>query len=122
MRDLAEGLPDERHIVHGNLVNHNVLVQGPQITAVIDWGSALYGDWLYDAAWLIFWWPWFPQWRHIDITAELETHWDQHDGCRPACTIACTPALCTSAWTPWRTTPIGVAGMISRGPPANYHS
>jgi hypothetical protein len=25
--------------------NRNVLVQGSQITAVIDWGNALYGDW-----------------------------------------------------------------------------
>ena len=57
-----------------------MLVQGSRITAVIDWGNALYGDWLYDAAWLIFWWPWFPQWQDIDITAELERHWDQHGG------------------------------------------
>ena len=54
-----------------------------RITAVIDWGNALYGDWLYDMAWLIFWWPWFPQWRDIDITAELERHWDQHGGPPP---------------------------------------
>ncbi len=80
LRELAEGLLDERHIVHGDLVNRNVLVQGPRITAVIDWGNALYGDWLYDAAWLIFWWPWFSQWQDIDITAELERHWDQHAG------------------------------------------
>jgi hygromycin-B 4-O-kinase len=83
LRELAEDLPEERHIVHGDLVNHNVLVQGPRITAVIDWGNALYGDWLYDPAWLTFWWPWFPQWRDIDITAVLETHWDQHGGLPP---------------------------------------
>lgn len=83
LRELAEDLPEERHIVHGDLINHNVLVQGPRITAVIDWGNALYGDWLYDAAWLIFWWSWFPQWRDIDITAELETRWDQRGGLPP---------------------------------------
>ncbi len=55
-----------------------MLVQGSRITAVIDWGNALYGDWLYDAAWLMFWWSWFPQWRNIDIGAELERHWEQH--------------------------------------------
>lgn len=81
--ELAESLPDERHIIHGDLLNRNVLVQAPRITAVIDWGNALYGDWLYDAAWLIFWWPWFPQWQGIDITAELERHWDQHGGLPP---------------------------------------
>jgi hypothetical protein len=38
---------------------------------------------LYDAAWLIFWWPWFPQWQDIDVTAELERHWDQNGGLPP---------------------------------------
>jgi hygromycin-B 4-O-kinase len=53
---------------------------GSRVTALIDWGNALYGDWLYDAAWLIFWWPWFPQWQDIDITAELKRHWEQQAG------------------------------------------
>jgi hygromycin-B 4-O-kinase len=83
LRELAEGLPDQRYLVHGDLVNHNVLVRGSQVTAVIDWGNALYGDWLYDAAWLIFWWPWFPQWQGIDITAELERHWERQGGLPP---------------------------------------
>jgi hygromycin-B 4-O-kinase len=77
LRELAEGLPDERHLVHRDLLSRNVLIQGADITAVIDWGNALYGDWLYDAAWLIHWWPYFPRWRDIDITAELERHWLQ---------------------------------------------
>ena len=66
-----------------------------RLTAIIDWGNALYGDWLYDAAWLIFWWPWFPQWQDIDIAAELERHWDQRGGLHPACTVALTRAWCT---------------------------
>jgi hygromycin-B 4-O-kinase len=82
-RELARGLPGERRIIHGDLPNRNVRVAGPQITAVIDRGNALYGDWLYDAAWLIFWWPWFPPWRGTGITAELQTHWDQHGGLPP---------------------------------------
>jgi hygromycin-B 4-O-kinase len=80
LAELAESLPDERHIIHGDLLNRNVLVQPPRITAVIDWGNALYGDWLYDAAWLIFLWPWLPQWQGIDITAELERHWAASTG------------------------------------------
>lgn len=83
LRELATGLPDQRHVIHGDLVNRNVLVQDSRITAVIDWGNALYGDWLYDPAWLIFWWPWFPRWQGIDITAELERHWEQHGGLPP---------------------------------------
>jgi hygromycin-B 4-O-kinase len=80
LRELALGLPEQRHLIHGDLVNRNVLVQGGRITAVIDWGNALYGDWLYDPAWLIYWWPWLPQWQAIDIGAELRTHWAQHGG------------------------------------------
>jgi hygromycin-B 4-O-kinase len=83
LRQLAADLPDARHVIHGDLVNRNVLVQGSRITAVIDWGNAMYGDWLYDAAWLIFWWPWFPRWRGIDITAELIGHWERRGGVPP---------------------------------------
>ena len=41
------GLSGERHIIHGDLLNRNVLIADSQITAVIDGGNALYGDWLY---------------------------------------------------------------------------
>jgi hygromycin-B 4-O-kinase len=74
LRQLAASLPDHRHLVHGDLLR-NVLVLGPRITAVFDWANALYGDWLYDAAWLIFCRPWFPQLHDIDIAAELRKHW-----------------------------------------------
>jgi hygromycin-B 4-O-kinase len=80
LRELTSRLPSDRHLIHGDLMNRNVLVQDSRITAVIDWGNALYGDWLYDAAWLIYWWPWFPQWQAIDINAELRNHWEQHGG------------------------------------------
>jgi hygromycin-B 4-O-kinase len=83
LRELAEALPNERHIIHGDLLNRNVLVQDSKVTAAIDWGNALYGDWLYDAAWLIYWWPWFPQWQDIDIAAELDKHWEHHGGPPP---------------------------------------
>jgi hygromycin-B 4-O-kinase len=83
LRALAADLPDERHVIHGDLLNRNVLVAGQRITAVIDWGNAQYGDWLYDAAWLIYRWPWYPQWQDTDIAAELERHWEQHGGLPP---------------------------------------
>lgn len=83
LRELAGRLPARRHVIHGDLLYRNVLVRGSCITAVIDWGNSLCGDWLYDPAWLIYWWPWYPQWQAIDIRAELESHWEQHGGSPP---------------------------------------
>ena len=80
LQSMAAALPGTRHMIHGDLLNHNVLVDGPGISAVIDWGNAAYGDWLYDAAWLLYWWPWFPAWERIDIRAELDQHWKAGGG------------------------------------------
>jgi len=77
LAQLVDRLPSERHVIHGDLLNRNVLVDGARITAVLDWGNALYGDHLYDVAWLLYWWPWQSQWAGIDIRAELDAHWRQ---------------------------------------------
>ncbi|MEU8829156.1 phosphotransferase [Streptomyces sp900116325] len=97
---LAPYLPDERRMIHGDPLSHNVLAVGGTVTAVLDWGNALYGDHLYDAAWLIYWWPWCPQWRTIDIHAELLAHWHATGPPRPTCANASTPTSSTSASTP----------------------
>lgn len=44
------------------------------ITAVLDWGCAMYGDFLYGLAWFAFWVPWYPAWRGIDFRGEAERH------------------------------------------------
>ena len=49
----------ERHLIHSDLLNYNVLVADGRISAVIDWGCAMYGDFLYDLAWFEFWAPWY---------------------------------------------------------------
>jgi hygromycin-B 4-O-kinase len=77
LQQLAASLPDHRHLVHGDLLR-NVLVRGPRIIAVFDWANALYGDWLYDAAWLIFCSPWFPRLHDLDIASGLRQHWDRN--------------------------------------------
>jgi hygromycin-B 4-O-kinase len=77
LQQLTASLPEDRHLVHGDLLR-NMLVRGPRITAVFDWANALYGDWLYDPAWLIFCTPWFPRLDAIDIAAGLQRHWDRH--------------------------------------------
>ena len=75
LRGLAPDLPAERHVIYADWMYHNVLVDGDRINAVFDWGSSMYGDHLYDAAWLLFCWSWSPQLSAIDIRDELERHW-----------------------------------------------
>ena len=75
LRRLAPDLPDERRMIHDDLLARNVLVEGDRITAVLDWGNAAFGDPLYDAAWLLYFWPWYPQWSAIDIDAAIRRRW-----------------------------------------------
>ncbi|MFD5185864.1 phosphotransferase family protein [Streptomyces sp. NPDC058372] len=72
---LTPYLPGERQLLHGDLLSRNVLADGGAVTAVLDWGNALYGDRLYDAAWLLHWWPWYSAWRPADLHAALLAHW-----------------------------------------------
>lgn len=72
---LAEAYTGPRHLVHSDLLNRNVLVSGESVSAIIDWGCALYGDFLYDIAWLTFWAPWFPGLRTIDVDREVREHY-----------------------------------------------
>ena len=39
---------------HDDLINRNLLVDGDRISAFLDWGSSIYGDFLYDIAKLVF--------------------------------------------------------------------
>ncbi|MEJ7762194.1 MAG: aminoglycoside phosphotransferase family protein [Thermomicrobiales bacterium] len=70
---LARDAPD-RSLIHGDLLNRNVLVTGDRVSAVFDWGCAMYGDFLYDLAWFAFWQPWYPAWAGIDFRDEGQRH------------------------------------------------
>jgi hygromycin-B 4-O-kinase len=72
---LADRVPEERYLVHSDLLHYNVLVQADRITGVLDWGCAMYGDFLYDVAWLGFWQPWYPAWQGIDFQTEAMRHY-----------------------------------------------
>ena len=74
---MVDHCPEERAIFHDDLINRNVLVEGDHISAVLDWGSSKYGDFLYDIANLVFYRPWFPAWRNIDFAAEARAHYDE---------------------------------------------
>lgn len=68
---LVERCPEERSLVHSDLLNRNVLTRSGEITAVLDWGSSIYGDALYDVAWIIFCELWFPQFEEVALARIL---------------------------------------------------
>jgi hygromycin-B 4-O-kinase len=76
--DLLEQLASDavpRSVVHCDLSNRNVLVGEGKLSGVFDWGCALYGDHLYDLAWLEFWSPWHPELDIDYLKVELEQRW-----------------------------------------------
>lgn len=73
---LVDHVPNLRDLVHSDLLHFNVLVANDRIAAVIDWGESMYGDFLYDIAWLSFWAPWYRAWSGIDFAAEAAQHYE----------------------------------------------
>src|SRR5207245_4768272 len=45
-----------------------------RVSAVLDWGSSLYGDFVWDLAWLTLWQPWYTAWAAIDLHARAQQH------------------------------------------------
>ena len=75
---LADACPaDQRWLVHADLLNFNVLVEVPRVAAVLDWGASLYGDFVFDVAWFVFWQPWYPAWAGVDFAGEARQHYDR---------------------------------------------
>ncbi len=68
---LVEHCPDKRQLVHSDMINGNVLAADGRITALLDWGSSIFGDALYDIAWFVFWQPWYPRFAEIDLAGQL---------------------------------------------------
>ena len=75
MRELIAACPEERHLIHEDLLNRNVLVAGDEISAVLDWGSSSYGDFVWDIGLLVYGAAWFPAWSGIDFAREAARHY-----------------------------------------------
>lgn len=107
LTELAEAAPDHGHVVHGDLLNRNVLVRPDgAIDTVFDWGCSLVGDHLYDLATLVFWSAWYPELTAVDVRAAAVAHLDRvgaEVGDFDARLLACQlhhglQALGSSAW------------------------
>jgi hygromycin-B 4-O-kinase len=55
MAQLSEGIRAPRRLVHGGFGYDNVLIHEGQVSAVLDWQDARFGDPLLDVAYLDFW-------------------------------------------------------------------
>jgi hygromycin-B 4-O-kinase len=55
IKKLSEFCPEERFLVHGDYGNNNAVSDGEKVTGIFDWADSLYGDYLYDIAWITFW-------------------------------------------------------------------
>ena len=53
--NLIKYCPEERYLIHADFGSDNILCKDDKITGVIDWESSMYGDFMYDLAWLSFW-------------------------------------------------------------------
>lgn len=77
----VEKLPPVSYgLIHGDLLHRNVLTNRDEVVALIDWGCATVGDPLFDYAWLVYWWPWFPQWSDVDVEAAIARHVGGQEG------------------------------------------
>ncbi|HEU5287561.1 MAG TPA: aminoglycoside phosphotransferase family protein [Candidatus Limnocylindria bacterium] len=74
IHELLPFCPEERALVHEDLLNYNVLVDDRGVV-LLDWGASWYGDFVYDVALLTFWWPRYERWPRIAIREEVERHW-----------------------------------------------
>ncbi len=72
---LVDCCPEARQVIHSDLLNFNVLIADDRVSAILDWGSSMYGDFIFDVAWLTFWQPWYRAWDGVDIARAALGHY-----------------------------------------------
>lgn len=74
--DLIPFCPEERHLVHNDLLHFNLIMTANRVAAVIDWGCALWGDFLYDLAMFTTWQFYYPAMAGINFAEEAQRLFD----------------------------------------------
>ncbi|MFA6602237.1 MAG: aminoglycoside phosphotransferase family protein [Candidatus Shapirobacteria bacterium] len=64
--------PNIRHLVHNDLLHFNLIINAGAVAGVIDWGCALWGDYLYDLAMFVAWQFYYPALKGIDIKSKTK--------------------------------------------------
>lgn len=74
MSKLLKYCPEERHLIHNDLLHLNLITKNDQVVGVIDWGCSLYGDFLYDLAMFDLWQFYYPSMEGIDWKGEAKQY------------------------------------------------
>ncbi len=73
---LVQKCPEDRQLIHSDLLNYNLVTLDNHISAVIDWQCSLFGDALYDIAWFTFYEPWYPEFAAGQLSQKLRAHFE----------------------------------------------
>jgi len=69
---LVQYCPGQKSLIHSDLLYQNLLVHNHKISAVLDWGCAMFGDPLYDIAMFDFFEPWFPAFTQVNLVQRMK--------------------------------------------------
>lgn len=67
--DLLDACPERRDLIHGDLLNANVLVSedASRVNAIFSWKLSVRGDFVFEVAWCTFCTIWYPGIAAIDL-------------------------------------------------------
>lgn len=75
---LLDVCPEERYLVHGSISLNNMLALNGELTAILDWLDACYGDFVYDIAILDYWCP------SLHVREHFQQYYQEHGATIPA--------------------------------------
>jgi len=64
--------PEEKGVVHSDLIHQNLLVHNHKISALIDWGCAKIGDSVHDLALFAYFEPWFSAFKEVNLVQRMQ--------------------------------------------------
>ena len=71
LTELVPFCPEQKHLIHSDLLYQNLLVHDRRISAVLDWGCAMIGDPVYDIAIFSFFEPWYPAFTETKLVNKM---------------------------------------------------
>ena len=72
LTELVKYCPEQKSVIHSDLLYNNLLVHNNKISAVLDWGCAMIGDPVYDIAIFEFFEPWFPAFTQVNLIQRMK--------------------------------------------------